>query len=193
MPITQLPGGSLRDEVRQPIYDSIDLTAGPVAEGVRKFFSNVQNKGVSLTNLRQNNMLETAVSFRIMGLAIDVQNFRDANVVIVPLITENSGIQLILGEKQYWQGPMRFACGRLWTDLAASAEAAIMQQYGFAAVAPVILVGQHVVDLNPLQTFSVLWTLEGLTAAEQVEADLAADTKLRFVCSLKGLMRRPVQ
>lgn len=193
MPIVKLPGGSLRDEIREPAFDTIDLAAGAVAQGTRSFFSNVQGKGVSLTNLRQNNLFETAVSYRVQGLAIDVQNFRADNVLVVPLILEHSGIQLVIGEKMYWTGPMRFVAGRLQTDLAATGVAATYQQHGWAAVAGVILDGKHSIDINPLQSFRVDWVLEGFSAAEAAEATLAANTKLRYVCSIKGLKRRPVQ
>jgi hypothetical protein len=193
MPIVRLPGGALRDEIREPIFDTIDLTAGAVAEGQRTFFQDISAKGLSLTNLRQSKQLETAVSFRIQGMAIDVQNFRDANVLVAPLLFEHSSAQLIVGEKIYWEGPFRFVAGRMWTDLAASGGANIYQQHGFSAVATVVLTGKHVIDVNPLQRFQVNWGLEGMTAAELAEATIAADTKLRYVCSLKGLKRRPVQ
>lgn len=190
MPIVKLPGGSLRDEVREPAFDTIDIEAGAVAQVTRSFFSAVQGKGVSLTNLRQNNLFETAVSFRIQGLAIDAQNIYDANITALPLIMEHSAIQLRVGEKIYWTGPMRFASGRLQTDLAATAQttAPIFQQHGFAAVAGIVLQGKHVVDVNPLQSFQVDWILENMPAVT-----LGANTKLRYVCSLKGLKRRPVQ
>jgi len=192
MPIVRLPGGSLRDEIREPAYDTIDLPAGAIAEGTRSFFSAVQGKGLSLTNLRQNNLLETAVSFRIQGLAVDVQNFRDANYLVVPLVLEHSAIRLRVGEKVYLETPLRFAAGRIWSDVAGSANDALHQQHGSSAVASIILSGKHVIDINPLQSFQVDWITEGF-GAESGDATLAANTKLRYVCSLKGLKRRPVQ
>jgi hypothetical protein len=193
MPIVKLPGGSLRDEIREPVYDTIDLTAGAIAQGTRSFYSNIQGKGVSLTNLRQPNLLEVAVSFRIQGLAIDVQCSQDGNFVPMALVHENSAARLRVGEKVYWEGPFRFAGGRMWTDLAASGGGNIYAEHGHAAVASIILTGNHSVDINPLQSFQVDWILEGLTAAEQALATVVADTKLRYICSLKGIKRRPVQ
>lgn len=196
MPITQLPGGSLRDEIRLTLYDTIDLT-GSITNAVRSFFSNVQGKGISLTNLRQNSILENAVSYNIMGIAVDVQNFRTENVVAVPLLMENSGLDLTVGEKSYWRGPLRFAAGRLFTDVGGSTladmTAPLFQQHGDSAVATVVLPGKHSIQVNPLQNFRLDWTLEGLTAAELGELTLADDTKLRYVASLKGIQRRPVQ
>jgi hypothetical protein len=192
MPIVKLPNGSLRDEIREPIYDTIDLigAGAPVAEGVRTFFQDVQTKLKPIeTNLRAPQSLDTANSFRIQGMAIDVHNYQSANVLAIPAIMDHSSLTLTVGEKKYWEGPMRFAAGRLWTDVA-GLEDAVFQQHGSAAVAAIILTGKHVVDINPLQNFSVNWELRGALAAD---ITLAADTKLRYVCSLKGLRRRPVQ
>lgn len=192
MPIVRLPGGSLRDEIREPLFDTIDLAAGAVAEGTRTFFQDVQAKDITQTNLRQSKQLETAVSFRVQGMAVDVQNFYAANEQVLPLVLENSGVRLTIGEKIYWEGPMRFAAGRIFSDVAGKVDA-VYSQHGAAAVASVILTGKHVVDINPLQRFQVDWILSGFTAAEAALASVAADTKLRYVCSLKGLKRRPVQ
>lgn len=200
MPIVRLPGGSLRDEIREPLYDTLDIVAGDTIQETRSFFSAVQGKSVSLTNLRTNSSLETAVSFRIQGIAIDVQNYRLSNVVIVPLILEHSGLTLTVGEKNYWRGPMRFLAGRIRSDVGGSSSNTgdatsdlVYQQHGDASVATTVLRGKHVVDINPLQNFDVAWVIDGMTAAEVAEADPAAATKLRYVCSLKGLKRRPVQ
>jgi len=158
----------------------------------RQFFAAVQGKGESETNLRQNNLLETAVSFRTQGLAIDVQNFRSVNVLNIPLFLEHSSISFQVGEKRYWSGPMRFVSGRLWTDQAGTVNA-VHQQHGMSAVASAIWTGKHVVDINPLQNFRVIWITENMSAADVTAATPAANTRLRYVCSLKGLKRRPVQ
>lgn len=192
MPIVRLPGGALRDEIREPLYDTIDLSAGAVTEGTRSFFQDIQGKDITQTNLRQSKSLETAVSFRIMGMAVDVHNFYGANERAMPLILEHSATRLKVGEKIYHETAMRFSAGRISSDVAGKVDA-VFQQHGGSSVAAVILTGKHVVDINPLQSFQVDWILSGFSAAEQAIATLAADTKLRYVCSLKGLKRRPVQ
>lgn len=192
MPIVRLPGGALRDEIREPLYDTIDLAAGAVTEGTRTFFQDVQNKDITQTNLRQSKQLETAVSFRIMGMAVDAQNFYTDNEQVLPLIMENSATKLTVGEKIYHETPMRFAAGRIFSDVAGKVDA-VFSQHGGYSVASVILTGKHVVDINPLQRFQVDWILSGFSAAEAALATVAANTKLRYVCSLKGLKRRPVQ
>jgi len=199
MPIIRLPGGSLRDEVRQPIYDTIDIQAGesPIAD--RDFFANVQGKSLVLTNLRQNKLLETAVSFRVQGLGLDAQNIYAANLAVLPLIMESSSLSLKVGEKNYWQSPATFVAGRLEQQSAVSVAAAgpaihdAYQHLGQAAVAPVVFMGKHVVDINPLQSFDVMLSTSGMTAAEIAAATPVAATKLRLVFSFKGLQRRPVQ
>lgn len=192
MPIVRLPGGSLRDEIRETVYDTVDITPTSVILGTDRFFSDVQGKGKSLTNLRQNNLLETAVSYRIQGLALDAQNFSVANVTVIPTLLQHSALALTVGEKKYWEGPARFASGRMYSDLG-GLDTSIFQSHGFPAVASVVLQGKHVIDINPLQTFFVEWIREGMSASEVTASTPAANTKVRYVCSLKGLKRRPVQ
>lgn len=191
MPIVRLPGGSLRDEIREPLYDTLDIITGDTIEQKRTFYTAVQGKSKSLTNLRQNNLLETAVSFRVQGMACDVQNFRATNILIVPLILEHSSIEFKVGEKTYWEGPMRFVAGRVRAQNGGLSET--FQQHGDASVATVVLHGKHVVDINPLQSFQIDWIIDNMTAAEVVSSNPSAGTKLRYVFSLKGLKRRPVQ
>lgn len=195
MPIVRLPNGSLRDEVRQPLYDTIAIAAAESPVGSRSFFSQVQGKSKARSNLRQNNLLETAVSYRVQGLGVDCQSFYEQNIDALPIIMENSSIQLKIGEKIYWEGPMTFCSGRIQAAYATSASEYVHQKFGDAAVSSVVLQGKHTVDINPLQSFSALWNIDqaDLTAAEIAAATPAANTNLKFIFSLKGLLRRPVQ
>lgn len=197
MPIVRLPQGELRDEIRQPIYDTIDLDSTTTYPFTREFYSNVQGRDITKTNLNQNKLLETAVSFRVQGLCLDAQNTLLANAGVIPTLLNRSALQLKIGEKIYWTGPARLACGRMYQDVALDNQAAptsvVLQQYGWAAVQPVILSGRHVIDINPLQSFFVTWQAANLTAAEVTAATPAATTIVSFVFSLKGLLRRPVQ
>ena len=192
MPIVRLPKGELRDEIRQPLYDTIDLDNASVLPAQFSFFSAVQGKSLVRSNLRSNSQLETAVSFRCQGLALDAQNFRALNVNVIPQILERSAIQLTVGEKIYWTGTGRIAAGRMYQDTGIAT--AILQQYGWAAVQPVILMGRHIIDINPLQNFNAAFTIGDMTAAELTAATpVVADVNVSFVFSLKGLLRRPVQ
>lgn len=193
MPIVRLPQGSLRDEIRQPIYDTrvLEATFSPV--GDYEYFSNVQGKSKALTNLRQNNLLETAVSFRIQGMCVDAQNYYAENAGVLPVTMENSSIELRVGEKIYWEGPMVFLSGRMTQHSDSAAAPALYQRFGDQAVAPIIFSGKHVVDINPLQSFRVKQTCDQMVASKLALATPAADTDVRFITSLKGLLRRPVQ
>ena len=67
MPIVTLPGGELRDEVRQPAYDTIVLSAGEGVAGIRRFFASNQTatgapKSLAQTNLEQPGSFPTATS-----------------------------------------------------------------------------------------------------------------------------------
>jgi len=201
MPIVRLPKGSLRDEIRLPLYDTVTIAAAESPVGIRRFYSNVQGKSKARSNLRQNNLLETAVSYRVQGLGLDAQNFYSANAAALPIIMENSSLRLRIGEKDYWEGPMAFICGRIEASYAAATTVAattvdrVHQKFGTPAVQAVILQGKHVIDINPLQSFFAEWVIDqaDLTAGEITAATPAASTNLKFVFSMKGLLRRPVQ
>jgi len=202
MPIVTLPGGELRDEIRQPLYDTVDLAAGDLLAGTRRFFSSVTETGgvpksLLKTNMKQAGQLETAVSFRVQGLCFDAQNYQNANADILPVVLEKSSLRLAVGVKDYWAGPARFAAGRMVeTGVAGTGLAAgrTHQQYGWAAVQPIVFQGKHVIDINPLQNFQVSWEIlaQDLTTAENA-LTIAAGSEIPFVMSLKGLLRRPVQ
>jgi hypothetical protein len=192
MPIVRLAKGSLRDEVRIPLYDTITLDSTSVIAGARQFFSNVQGKPKSRTNLKANNILETAVSFRIQGLAMDAENTYFANRAHIPLLVQNSSVRVRIGEKDYWDGPTCFLGGRLVTESTGAADH-VAQHLGAESVQSVQLEGKHVIDVNPLQAFFAEWTIGDLSAAELVLATLAANTRCHWLFSFKGLIRRPVQ
>ena len=101
-------------------------------------------------------------------------------------------MSLRVGEKVYWEGNGTYAMGRVDASFGGNLTAT-HQKLGFSAVQPVILTGKHVIDIPPLQSFQVDWNCSGMSAAEIALATPAANTKLRYLCSLKGLLRRPVQ
>lgn len=192
MPIVTLPGGELRDEIRQPAYDTVILEAGDGLAGIRRFFASNQTatgapKSLAQTNMEQPGSFPTATSFRVQGLCVDADT-QTANLDVLPIMLRKSSVSLQVGVKNYWQSPLRFACGRLQTSELA------YQQYGWAAVQPVVLQGKHVIDINPLQNFQLVWATQAddLTAAEAA-ITIDAATDVVFVASLKGLLRRPVQ
>ena len=200
MPLVKLPNGQLRDEIRQPLYDTITISAGESPVGTRQFFANVQGKSLIRTNLKQNKLLEVAVSFRIQGMTLDCQNIYDANKDALALIQEDSSLRLAVGEKNYWSSPAQFVTGRLEQNAAVSTGTGTAtdivrnyQRYGAQAIQPLVFQGKHVVDILPLQAFYVEMVTDDMTAAEIAAATPAAATRLHFVLALRGLLRRPVQ
>ena len=192
MPILRLPKGSLRDEIRIPLYDTITLESGYTPAGQRQFFSSVQGKPKSRTNLKANNILENSVSYRVQGLALDVENIYHANKAVIPLLIQNSSVRVRIGEKDYWEGASLFLSGRM-NEMTAGPAASTHQRLGDVAVQAVMLQGKHVIDINPLQGFFAEWNVGDLSAAETALVAIAANTRLHFVFSFKGLLRRPVQ
>lgn len=236
MPIIRLPGGDLRDEIRQPIYDTLSVRAGDVTAFTgsvntpaavagssgpntldgQQFFSNVQGKQRWQTNMLQANLLQTAVSFRMQGMALDVQYVQgsaDGSYLtnihggFLPALQDFGSLRLRIGEKDYWEGPLAYLMGRI----VGNAGSQSYQHAGQPAVQGIILAGRHVVDINPLQAFfaeldvSVPTSVNGsglvdlnaaATSTTAAFVAIAANQALDVVnakFSLKGLLRRPVQ
>ena len=207
MPIVELENGELRDEIRQILYDTVVLEAAEtlVSQPVRQFFTSIQSGGLSgglkslaETNMKQPSSLPTATSYMLRGMGIDASNVAVGNIGFLPLIQTKTALSLTIGEKIYWQGPTRFAGGRMEQNATSGTVAAqapfVYQQYGWSAIQPLIWQGNHVVEINPLQTFKVdmITNAQDLTAAEAALA-VATGTDLWITCSLKGDLRRPVQ
>lgn len=196
MAIVRLPTGDLRDEVRQPLYDTIIIEAGSTINDDRRFFNNVQGKPKYQTNLRQNNSLETAKSFRIQGLGIECHTQDSTKQKALALIMRNSALEMQVGEKIYFEAPMKIVAGRLWQNAALAGDtdaATFLQQFGEPSCNAVQFGNKHFVDIEPLQSFSVRFKTEGLVGAELTAATPSAAESLYFICLLKGLLRRPVQ
>ena len=201
MPRIRLQSGELRDEIMQPQYDTYDLLAGvdPSGIGTIVFYGNVQNKPQSQTNLRINQSLEAATSFRCTGLGLMAQNIVAGNSGVLPTLMQTSFLQFNVGEKIYWTGNTSLAAGRLYQNAAVAVPAAgpgaevLIQSYGSPAARSVIFSRLHTVDILPLQTFNVKWTIEDLTAADIAAATPVAGSYVRFIMVLFGLLRRAAQ
>lgn len=222
MPIVRLPNGDLRDEIRQPLYDTISIGGAsvnyvgkvgnkPSDLNNQSFFSNIQGKEQWQTNLRQPNLLETAVSFRVQGMSLDAQYINVSptafNQFALPSIMDFGSLRLHIGEKDYWTGSLVYVMGRVEQNGAISHVPEIQcqcvaapatdvgflyQRAGAQAVQGVVLSGRHVVDINPLQSFyAVMLVSQNITAA--ADAVLPASDAINMKLSLKGLQRRPVQ
>lgn len=195
MPIVRLPGGELRDEIRQPLYDTLTVTTDPNLLNNERWFSNIQGKAVWQTNLRQPNLLETAVSFRVQGMHVDAQYVNTAATAkpaCLPSIMEYSSVRVRIGEKDYWNGPMTYLMGRIEQNSATTAAEYLYQRAGAQAVQGVILAGRHVVDINPLQSFFAELSI-AIPAFLATSTTLAGNDRINLKFSFKGLLRRPVQ
>ena len=139
------------------MYDTITIAAPTSIEGTRQFFADVQGKSLIRTNLKQNKLLEVAVSFRIQGMSLDCQNIYDDNRDVLPLLQENSSLRLAVGEKNYWSSPAQFVTGRLEQNAAVSTGTGTAtdivrnyQRFGAQAIQSLVWQGKHVVDILPL-------------------------------------------
>jgi len=205
MPRVRLPEGELRDEIRQPLFDSIFQAVAESPIATRSFFSSVQGKSKAFTNLRQNNLLEATVSYRVQGLALDTQNQNEVNRLVASLMMERSYLSLKIGEKEYWNANGTYVAGRMnqtsaITRSSGTGEAAgtlverVYQKYGDAAVQGVAFAGKHVIDIPPLQSFRADWVIDpGNMTATEITNATPTTFQMLYIFSLKGLQRRPVQ
>lgn len=192
-------GKEYKDQIREPLYDQLEIAAAESPIGIRQFFSSVQGKSRAQTNLRQNNLLERGTAYRIQGMSLDCQNIYAANFSALPLIMENSSLRVRIAEKDYFDVSALYLCGRVKSDLAASTTVAattidhVVQHYGDDLPQAVVFKGRDAINIPMLYSFFVEWTVSGMNAAEIAASTPAAGTRLKFMFSFKGLKRRPVQ
>lgn len=179
MPRVKLKNGELRDQIRLDVFDTILQTGGVALSGVNSFFTNTQNKPKSQTNLRLNGTFENQVSFLVLGIGFDAISTDAADIALLGEITDKSSLTLKIGEKDYWSGPVRFVAGRVLTYAPSYA------QFGTHAPSYYPLRGADSIPIPSLQTFRMDWEFESATAV--------ATSAKRYLASLKGLQRRPVQ
>ena len=191
MPRYQDERGHVFDQIQESIFDSITLTDASVLNSTRSFFSDVQGKNDIDTNLRQNSILESKVSFQVQGMAIDAQVYSTgANITLLPELQEKSSMRLVIGEKDYWKGQMRMLTGKLNVvhELAGGTDAErYFAQYGLPKEHGLMFArGNHIV-IPELQSFRLEWKTANLVAT------IAAGSSVKFTAQLKGFLRRPVQ
>jgi hypothetical protein len=188
------PGNqAIRDQIREPIYDTVILGANENPSGeTYNFFENVQGKGKHLTNLRQPKILEGQVSFLIDKLTIEVENFNKDNNNALPVIIQHSSCKLRIGEKDYYEAPMSFLTGGLYVEQTVE-DSHYSHSKSKASSCGLVLKGNDRIAIAPLQSFEVQWRVSVIAAALQALATPVADSDLRFICKLSGLKRRPVQ
>lgn len=194
MTTLSLPGQqAIRDQIREPIYDTIIIGASENPSSQQYvFFENVQGKGKHLTNLRQPKLLEGQVSFLIDKVSIEVQNHVAANSKVAPIIIEHASAKLRIGEKDYYEAPMRFLTGGLYVEDADPTKH-YSHSKSMGSSCGLILKGEDRLAIAPLQSFELQMNVSPIAAALQASATPVADSDVRFVCKLQGMKRRPVQ
>lgn len=180
MPRVRLSNGELRDQIRLDIFDTITQEVGQVLSGSRqKFFQDTANKSEIDTNLNISGFFENQVSYLVQGVGFDALTYSTNDVKLLPQIQDKSSLTLSVGEKDYWKAPLRFASGRILAD---DPE---LLQFGTFGPSYYPLKGADSIAIPSVQRFNIKWDLETNAAP--------ADAAVRYVCSLKGLQRRPVQ
>ena len=194
--LQDIGGVALRDQIKNPLYDTLDITSASSIVEARQFFANTQGKSLVQSNLRGNGTLERNKSFRIMGIEMSATCSDPAKTELLSLFSNYSYVQLWLAEKQYWESPLRFISGKIQHDVALAGATDIANsfvQFGSAGCNPVVLQGTQALDIGPLTNFYLTWQVDGASASQITKMTPSIDQPIRFVAQLKGLLRRPVQ
>lgn len=193
----EMRGVGQLDEVKQHLYDTIDLNSDSVVTEERRFFSSAQGKTLSLSNLRGNGALERNKSFKIYGIQVDAHCSDATKKDLLALYAAYSYIDLWIGEKSYFTAPLRHAVGKISHNVAMAGGAELTQdafvQYGAAGANPITFQGPHAQEIGSQISFHMIWKTEGISSALVAKMLPAEGEIVRFVASLKGVLRRPVQ
>lgn len=176
MPRVKLQSGEVRDQVRLNLYDTLVQSAS--FAGDNKFFTNIGNKTIVDTNMRIQGTLEQGVSFLVQGVALDVLVYTAGLDAVIAEVMDKSACILTIGEKEYLRAPTRHVGGKIRSYNANIA------QYGSHAESCYKLAGIDSITIPSVQTFNLNL---------KVETTVAPSAPIRYVGTLKGLMRRPVQ
>lgn len=178
MPRVTLANGELRDQIRLDLFDSLSQPTASSWRGINKFFTNTQGKSLVETNMRLNGTLENQVSFLVQGIGLDAITYSAGLDLVIAEVLDKSAVKLVIGEKEYLRAPTRFVAGKI------RSYNAVIAQFGTNHDSVYALKGHDSIAIPPVQTFSL---------DLQVETDVIPASAIKYVASLKGLMRRPVQ
>lgn len=177
MPRVKLATGEVRDQVRLNLYDTLVQTGSIL--GQNKFFTNIQGKGITETNMKIQGTLEQGVSFLVQGVALDALVYKAGLDLVIAEVMDKSACILTIGEKDYLKAPTRHVGGKIRSYNADIA------QYGSHAESCYKLAGIDAITIPSVQTFALVL---------DVNTNVSSGTdSIRYVGTLKGLMRRPVQ
>lgn len=193
----EMRGVGQLDEVKQHLYDTIDLDSDSVVTEERRFFSSSQGKTLSLSNLKGNGALERNKSFKIYGIQIDAHCSDPAKKELLALYSAYSYIDLWIGEKSYFTAPLRHAVGKISHNVALAGGTNLTTdsfvQYGAAGANPITFQGPHAQEIGSQISFYMAWKAEGVPSAIATKMTPSTGEVVRVVASLKGVLRRPVQ
>lgn len=194
---TQLVGeNGMRFTVhRQPLYDTQVRTSASSVNTEYRYFSNVQNQPLYITNLTQNSQLEKGNSFQCHGINMEAISMDATKSQLLYLLGRNSSISLKISDKTYYQAALSMVAGGISQNaaLAGATDAAqSLQQYGMPRCQGVSF-GKNPWNIDSQQGFVVLFSTQNLSGAELTAATPSADNDIHIKCILKGLYTKPIQ
>lgn len=176
MPRVKLATGEIRDQIRMALFDTI-VQDGSLL-GDNKFFQTIEKKTIVDTNMRIQGTLEQGVSFLVQGVGLDAIVYATGLDLVIADVLDHSACVLTIGEKEYLRAPTRHVAGKV------RSYNPVIAQYGTHAESCYQLKGVDAITIPSVQTFNLNL---------RVETSVESASPIRYVGSLKGLMRRPVQ
>jgi len=180
---------------RQSLYDTQIRTSVTVVNSSYRFFGDVQNKPLHITNLRQNAQLEKGNSFQCHGIVMAACNMDDTKSKMLYLLQRNSAISFTISDKTYYESSLGMVSGKIYQDAAKAGAADVsltLQSFG-APEAKGVAFGKNPWNIDSQQGFAVNLSTSGLAGAEIAAATPTANEDLYLRCELKGLYTRPIQ
>jgi hypothetical protein len=181
---------------RQPIYDTQVRTSTSTLNNEYKYFSDVQNKSLHITNLEQNGQLAKGYSFQCHGMAIQAINEDAQRPHLAHLLSRNSSLEFKINSKIYLQLPVAVANGGISQTSSQSdpVVAAIFSSQFGAPSCKMNSFGKSPLNIGSQQPFVVTWKTQGLDVASEIAAATPrAENDYYVRLLLLGIMTKPIQ
>lgn len=180
---------------RQPIYDTQIRKSDSTVNNEYKYFSDVQNKGLHITNLEQNGILAKGYSFQCHGMSLQAVNTDKTKTDMAHLLSRNSSIEFRINSKIYLQLPVALASGGI-SQQSSQSDPAVATIFSSQLGVPANKMnsfGKAPLNIGSQQPFVVTWKTAELAGAELAAATPTEGFDYYVRLSLLGIMTKPIQ
>jgi hypothetical protein len=175
------------DQIRERIFDTVEYANGASMNGQKSFFTNIQNKNKTQTNLSQGSFLEKDQSFKVISLKL-LADTGIADLGVLPQLIRRSALNFKISDRSFWEGSARFAAGGI-DGIVEYSGGGLATDYAYQQLGQShqhgVFFGKEFYHAIPSQySFSVVMDTVGTALTPAVD--------LEVQCVLDGLRRRPM-